>query len=363
MNSRELLRRFEEWRAEARPLVLASVYETQGSTYSKAGSQMLITADGDFQGLLSGGCLEGDLAERAARVAGTGVPETVTYDLGGPDDELFGLGVGCDGTMRIFLQPLPRPDYQPFAAVAERLAGDEPGMLATVIRSDSPSVSPGEFALLGERGVERATLSGQVLSEVQAAGMRRLPERASGAEALSADGDDVTVLFAAVMPPPRLLILGAGPDALPLVDIAARLGWRVGVRDHRPVYIETTDFGPAEQASCGPAEELADDVDLDRYSAAMVMSHHLATDRAYLRALAATNIPYVGLLGPPRRREQLLADLGEAAGRLAPRLHGPAGLDIGARGAEGIALSIVSEIYAVLAGDTAAGRSLGAPAA
>lgn len=360
MNSRELLQRFSEWRAEGRTLVLASVYETAGSTYSKAGAHMLITADGDFQGLLSGGCLEGDLAERAARVAESHVPETVTYDLGGPDDELFGLGVGCDGTMRIFLQPLPEPDYQPFAAVAERLEGDRRAVLATVIESESPLVSPGQFALFGDDGVERATLSGPIVDDVQAVAARRLSQRASGTESLAAEGGEARVLFALVEPPPRLLVLGAGPDAVPLVDIALRLGWRVSVRDHRPAYTDNTDFGQVERVSCGPAEELADSMNLDGYSAAMVMSHHLATDRTYLRALAGTDIPYVGLLGPRRRREQLLADLGEAADRLSPRLHGPAGLDIGARGAEGIALSIVSEIHAVLAG-AAGGDSLGAP--
>lgn len=360
MNTQQMLRRFAEWRDAGRRLVLASVYETAGSTYSKAGTQMLITGDGDFQGLLSGGCLEGDLAERAARVSSTGEPEAVSYDLGGADDELFGLGVGCDGTMRIFLQPLPRPDYQPFAGVAECLQGEEGAVLATVIESGATVAEPGQFALLDRRGVRQTTLSGPVLAAIESAAAPHLESGSSATSTVALRDGDVTVLFAAILPPPRLLVLGAGLDAVPLVDMAARLGWRVTVRDHRPAYFEKGDFGRAEACIEGPAEELETD-DLRPYAAAMVMSHHLATDRSYLRALAGSAIRYVGLLGPRRRREQLLADLGEAGEELARRLHGPAGLDIGARGAESIALSIVAEIQAVLARAEAPGRQLGSP--
>jgi len=360
MNTDQMLRRFSEWRETGRRLVLASVYETAGSTYSKAGTQMLITDDGDFQGLLSGGCLEGDLAERAARVSASGEPDTISYDLGGADDELFGLGVGCDGTMRIFLQPLPRPDYQPFAAVAECLQGDETAVLATVIESGTTAVEAGQFALLDRGGVRHTTMSGPASGAVEEAAMPHLQSGSSATATVSLSDGDVTVLFVAIVPPPRVLVLGAGLDAVPFVDLAARLGWRVTVRDHRPAYFDKGDFGRAERCITGPAEELDGD-DLGRYAAVMVMSHHLATDRTYLRALAESAVPYVGLLGPRRRREQLLADMGEAGERLASRLYGPAGLDIGARGAESIALSIVAEIHAVLAGANAPGRPLGSP--
>jgi len=91
---------------------------------------------------------------------------------------------------------------------------------------------------------------------------------------------------------------------------------------------------------------------LSRFDAAIVMSHHLASDRSYLRQLAATDIAYVGLLGPASRRSRLLADLGDDAADLKERLHGPAGLDIGGRGPAAIALSIIAEVQGVLAGET-----------
>src|SRR5690606_5207678 len=113
-------------------LVLATVYDTLGSTYSKAGHRIVIAANGDYRGLVSGGCLEGDLAERARTVLAADRPAAVTYDLRDEVDEIFGLGVGCNGVLKVFLQPLHGAgEYQPFAAIAARLAGSEPAAVAT----------------------------------------------------------------------------------------------------------------------------------------------------------------------------------------------------------------------------------------
>ena len=118
MNVSGLLSFFGERRGSGVPMVLVTVYETLGSTYSKAGAQMLIDAEGKFHGMLSGGCLEGDLALRAAKVIETGDPVAVEYDLS-QDDDLWGLGVGCDGTMFVLLQRLSAEnEYQPFGAIA-----------------------------------------------------------------------------------------------------------------------------------------------------------------------------------------------------------------------------------------------------
>ena len=126
--------------------MLATVYETAGSTYSKAGHRILLAANGDYRGLVSGGCLEGDLAERSRSVIATDTATAVTYDLRDSADELWGLGVGCNGLLRVFLQPLlATNDYQPFGALAECLAGTRRAGVATVIESErrmSPSERP-----------------------------------------------------------------------------------------------------------------------------------------------------------------------------------------------------------------------------
>jgi xanthine/CO dehydrogenase XdhC/CoxF family maturation factor len=339
-----LVRFFEARRDRGEPLVLVTIFATSGSTYSKAGTHMLIDGNGDFHGMLSGGCLEGDLALRAAAVIDSGTPQTVTYDLA-QDDELWGLGVGCDGVMQVFLQALTAGNgYEPFAAIAGALLGDTPLQLALVIESDHPDVPAGAAAIGSGDAV-----SGLGLADEHAA--RILGDAARPAfERQTLGGHGLGVLSTRIRPSPRLLVLGAGPDAEPLVRFAAELGWRCTVADHRDAYIESGDFGAAETVVCLPAAELAGSLDLSRYDAAVVMSHHLASDRAYLAQLAATEIRYVGLLGPAARRDRLLSELGAGGKALEGRLRGPAGIDIGGRGPAAIALSIVAEVQGVLQG-------------
>ena len=162
--------------------------------------------------------------------------------------------------------------------------------------------------------------------------------------------------------PARILLLGAGPDAAPVVDFAARLGWRVTLVDHRPAYAVASHFPGAERVLPVPApERLTETLDLGPFDAVVVMSHHLNSDLAYLRALARAPIPYVGLLGPVARRERLLESLGPEAQDLRPRLHAPVGLSLGGRAPESIALAIVAQIHAFLHGAPGAARASGTP--
>ncbi|MEO8224582.1 MAG: XdhC family protein [Gammaproteobacteria bacterium] len=315
MSDKSLLQRFATWRRDGRTLVLATVVGTEGSTYTKPGHRMLITDSGDYHGLVSGGCLEGDVASHAQQVIASGEARVVTYDLRGETDELFGLGIGCDGVLRILLQRLsPAEGYEPFATVAEILLGDFPLACALV---------------LADHGDLR---KGTTL--ISADGTFDLPGLAAA-----------EVLCVTLRPLPRLLVLGAGPDAEPIVTLADTLGWRVTVVDHRPAHLDRPAFGVTESRLCAPATDLGAHVTLARFAAAIVMSHHLATDRSYLAALALSPIPYIGLLGPPGRRDRLLRELGTLAQPLVGRLHGPAGLDIRADSPESIALSILAEIH------------------
>jgi len=292
VNSTKLLQFFDARRERGEPLVLVTVYDTAGSTYSKAGDHMLVDQNGVFRGMLSGGCLEGDLAIRAQQVLESGSPQMVTYDLSEDDDELWGMGVGCDGRMRVYLQPLlEETDYAPFAQIADVLNGH----------------AAAEFTI-------------------------------------PIEGEPTADLVFIVEPTPRVLVLGAGLDAEPVVRFAAELGWRCTVIDHRQAYIDNGDFSAAQSVLCAPADHLSTMLDLSRYDMAIVMSHHLASDRSYLTQLAATDISYVGLLGPQNRRDRLLSEIGDAQTKLEQRLHGPAGIELGGRGPAPIALSIIAQM-------------------
>ena len=349
MTPKNLLKSFYEWRKQQQPLVLASVFETEGSTYSKAGARMLIDAGGGFQGMLSGGCLEGDLAERAREVLSSGKAQTVTYDLGVDDEELWGLGVGCDGLMRIFLQPLLAENaYAPFEAIARAYEGDHREIAVTVMESEH--IEPGATLVTAGDKVEIFGLSDDEASELLGDAKAALASKVSSTKFVEVGDAKATILLALVEPRIRLLVLGAGLDAEPVTRLADELGWRVTVVDHRPAYIESGNFDLAEKVICCPAEEMSDHVDLPKFDATIVMSHHLVSDKIYLAQLSDSDIRYIGLLGPMDRRRRLLDELGDSAADLKDRLHGPAGFDIGAVGPAAIALSILTEMYGVIAG-------------
>lgn len=357
MSVRDIIASFDTWRQREEPVVLATVYDTIGSTYTKAGHRILISgASGDYRGLVSGGCLEGDLAERAREVVADDIPRAVTYDMRDEADDLWGLGIGCNGLLRVFLQPLTAArGYEPFAAIADCLLANRAAGVATVIESPDRALPSGTTFLFAA-GAARSWGGEASAVERLRAGAERIA--ASGGAEYRLDADGVGVLYAALRPVPRLLVLGAGVDAVPLVEMAAALGWRVTVTDHRPAYIERGGFGRAERVLLVDPRALASELELDDFDAIVVMSHHLVTDRTYLGALAGTSARYLGVLGPRRRRERLIGELDPAAGAaLDPRLSGPVGLDIGADSPESIALSLLAEIHATLAG--ASGRALG----
>ncbi|MBT8098785.1 MAG: XdhC family protein [Gammaproteobacteria bacterium] len=318
---------FASRREREQPMALATVVHTKGSTYSKSGAMMLIDEHGIFQGMLSGGCLEGDLAIRAQQVIASQRPQRVTYDLAMDNEELWGLGVGCDGLMEILVQPLLMSSgYEPMASILDLVVADQTAELTLVIESSSADVP---LAASSVRGTDTTQTFGTDVT---------LDEDASGYRTLS-------VL---VQPAPRILVLGAGLDAEPLVRLATEMGWRCTVVDHRPGYFEQADFSAAVATHCCTVDELPAKLALDDFDAAVVMSHHLTSDRGYLRHLAGSQVPYIGLLGPPGRRDRLLTEIGDDADALRDRMRGPAGIELGGRGPSAIALSIVAEIQAEL---------------
>lgn len=347
MNSRLIVDKFREWRAMRVPIALVTVFETVGSTYSKAGHRILMAGSGAYQGLVSGGCLEGDLAERAGEVLDDGRPRIVTYDLRDEADELFGLGIGCNGLLRMIVQPMSASDsYEPFASIADAMLGSDDAATATVISSEEADIEPGATLV---RAGARNHHSGVPDRLVDAFAAGCDAALAAGEARFTTVDPHVDVLFAPLARVPKLLVLGAGLDAVPLVNMASELGWRAHVADHRPAYLDRVGFAAAEAKTIVEPEKLAARLDLDDFDAVIVMSHHLATDESYLRQLAGCRCRYVGVLGPPARRTRLLDAIGQAGHDLAQRLRGPVGLDIGADSPETIALSILAEVQLVLA--------------
>ncbi len=346
MSLHRLLPLYERARLANEPLVLATVIRTGGSTYAKPGAQMLISSHGEYAGLLSGGCLEGDLAEHAREVARTGTARIVSYDLRSSTDQLFGLGAGCEGAMDVILTRVSEADgWQPIPYLANAWRNGYPARIALVVRSNEPNIEPG-IAFIAEGELRQEFVD----EEPRLGEIHDTITRVSSTSIVRTPKLDVELFVTTYAPPPRLLMLGGGPDARPVAELADFLGWRVTVVDHRAAYLVQARFPASVKLVESRTTELAAAVKLADYSAAIVMSHHLQSDENYLRALAHSPVPYVGLLGPAARREKLLQDLGPDAEPLRERLRAPVGLDIGGRAPESIALSIVGEVHAFLNG-------------
>lgn len=313
---------------------------------------MVARVDGTTVGIVSGGCLESDLAEHAREVHASHQPRVVTYDTRADDETAWGLGLGCNGLIDVLLEPLNPVEAAAVGRLLEQgLASDEPLVMATVIaapeREDAPSI--GAHALMNGETIETTgdwgdrtvlELAKEVVDDAYGAGRRGLVR----------EFGDVAVSFEIVKPAVRLVICGGGPDVVPLVRLARELGWNPSVVDHRPATDDHQARLPgATLVECPEPEVLADCISLTPATAVVVMSHNYSRDLRYVRSLVASDAGYIGVLGPRARTERMLAEMTETErDEVADRLFGPIGLDLGGDGPEAIGLAIVSEVSAVL---------------
>jgi xanthine dehydrogenase accessory factor len=304
--------------ARGEPMALATVVATRGSTYRQAGARLLIPALGEPIGNISGGCLEGDVARIGREVIASGESRTVEFDMTADDDAVWGYGLGCNGAIELFVEPT--------AGALESVAALRSGQGACLV---TPLTGPD-------------------------AGSHRLETEGAAADALSGDTPRVEevagerVFYEPLLPPLRLLVCGAGHDAIPLVRQAVALGWRVVVVDVRDALLTPERFGIGVDFANPNPEAAADALAPDPRTAAVLMSHNYLRDIAYLRSFVDRPLAYLGVLGPRGRTEQMLAEMG--APDAIARLHAPAGLDIGAEGPEEVAHAITGEILAVIRG-------------
>lgn len=334
-----LLEFFRTHRSED-SLVLATVVATEGSTYRKPGAMLLVARGGAYEGLISGGCLEGDLLHHAAGVLASGLPARVTYDMHADEELVWNLGLGCDGVIHLLLQRLDRAQEFGFL---ERLEASHSGrravLLALVTQSDG-NLPLGTFGMVDSSDIslgnaELRRFLEEMRDEWPAWRHKYLRLGAN----LQAEAVVVNIPART-----RVLLCGAGPDAVPMARACVELDWEVMVVDHRPAFARAERFPRGCAVIQTRPERLAQAVDLDSLDAAVIMSHHLENDGSYLAGLAPHAIPYVGVLGPRARRDRLL-EMAHCPGR---PVFGPVGLDIGAELPASIALAVVAEIHAAL---------------
>jgi xanthine/CO dehydrogenase XdhC/CoxF family maturation factor len=308
--------------------LIATVVDVRGSAYRRPGARMLVTRERWVAGSVSGGCLEGDIVHKGFWRIENGQPVVITYDA--RDDE---HASGCNGAIDILIEPARSGELDPLRLIARARDQQRPVTLATVIRTRSSIAIGTRIALVD--GVMRGSLDHAAVHDaMREATKTRLVECG-----------DVDVLVEVIVPPPRLFILGAGHDAVPLATQAAAVGWDVfACLPHaRPMARER--FRGVTGFVFGNPADITAVIDASHRAVAVVMNHHYDQDRASLGALIASHAAYIGVLGPRHRTAKMLAELGITGDA---RLHAPVGLALGAETPEEIALAIVAEIQAVL---------------
>jgi xanthine dehydrogenase accessory factor len=313
------------------PAIVATVVRIAGSAYRRPGAKLLVEQDGQTCGGVSGGCLEADVRAHALELTKDSPGKLLHYDTGSDEETLWGMGLGCEGAVDVQL----RPAGPGFLRLREHFDAGQP--FAHVLLIEGPLA--GKEAVFA-RGALDASTGDAGLDET-------LSRRAA---ALIESGDSQLVeagphrAFVDVLrPPPRLTIFGAGDDAQPLARLASIAGFDVTIVDHRPAYLTAERFPPPAQLVLRRPEAGVDGLHLSRQHFAVVQTHALQHDRAWMRALLQKPLAYLGLLGPRVRREQVLRDLNVDGSPV----FAPVGLDLGADGPEQVAISIVAEMLAV----------------
>jgi xanthine/CO dehydrogenase XdhC/CoxF family maturation factor len=350
---RDVLAAIESLAARGERMALATIVAVRGSTYRRPGARLLVPEEGAPVGNLSGGCLEGDVADMARLVMQEGTARLAAWDLTADDDAVWGLGLGCNGAIEVFIEPADRAT-EVVGALRAALDDERPICLVTVVESEEPeAVAPGARLVVHADGRVGGTLgTPDIDGEATATAHELLAAERSEVRTFA---HGVRAFVEVLEPPVRLLVCGAGHDAVPLVRAAAGLGWSPIVVDDREALLTPARFPESSGfVRLDDPERIAKEAPLDERTCVVVMTHNFLRDKAYLRGLASTPVAYLGMLGPGARTQRMLMELEEEGVALADavrdRMHGPAGLDLGAEGPEEIAQAIVAEIVAVRRG-------------
>lgn len=318
----------ELWqRGEA--VALATLVRVEGSSYRRVGARMLITADGEYAGSISGGCLEAEVVKKAQWLTRSGAV-VERYSTLFDDTAEIPFGLGCGGTVDVLLEPARTAE---FVALMEALAAS--------LR--------GEQRRVRTRLPENGVALGRIVSD--GAGM---------VVAGSNLGMDSAEVFDEWLEAPqRLFVFGAGDDAQPMVQMAALLGWNVVVVDGRAQWARRERFPEASQVVCASD---TDGLDVGSDDAVVVMTHSYEQDRMWLAALLPVTPKYLGLLGARHRSALLVsevaAEMGWSVERACAGLFAPVGLDLGGDGAEAIALAVIAEVQACCEGKLGVSRRM-----
>lgn len=335
---RKIIKQYDSIDHGKEKLALASVVDVEASAYRRIGARMLVQSSGVWTGGISGGCLEGDALRRSQKAIYDGKVTSVVYDTMEDDQNQIGVGLGCNGRIEVLLTPINPENTENEIEVLRSIINDtEPNIMLKIVRHYDSN-------LLGNLQMVKSSDDLKGFDGIDINELKRdvdLVYSKKKAKLFDYQNDRISVLIEFIRPETQLVIAGDNYDIYAMLGIAKQLGWR------------SVLLGKAKKLSKN-AYELADlvmdydqveTIEINEYSAVLLMTHDYKKDLNLLKYFMQTNPAYMGILGPKKRFVKLEGDIGEDLSTYS-FIHSPTGLEIGAESPEEIALSICAEIVA-----------------
>jgi xanthine/CO dehydrogenase XdhC/CoxF family maturation factor len=355
---REIIKAYDAAVHAGKRSALAAVVHLDGSSYRRPGARMLVTDEGELTGAISGGCLEGDALRKALLVLSQQQSKLVTYDTSDEEDATIGIQLGCAGIIQVLFEPIKAVDPDnPIQLLRKAVAIRQKSVLVTLFSLENKRTEqPGTCLLMEANG----NISGRIpyppelesfiLEDVRAA----MVAEQSSFKQFVANDFNVTAFIEFLQPAVSLVVIGAGNDAIPMMQLGDMVGWDVRVVDGRNTHAKPERFASACQILVSKPEKVLEQIPIDGQTVFVMMTHNYNYDLAMLKALLPLKVPYIGMLGPKKKLDRMIdelrADGMEITDEMMEKVYGPVGLEIGAETAEEISLSIIAEIQAILNG-------------
>jgi len=354
-----IIKSYDESIATGKKTVIATLVHLEGSSYRRPGARMLITDEGNITGAISGGCLEGDALQKALHVLSTQKSRIVTYDTTDEEDNSFGVGLGCNGVIQVLIEPVNAEDPMNHVEFLRNVVNKrQKAVLVTLFSLDDKKYpQPGTCLFLDSSRNFQGTIQDLKLELLlkQDAALAFAEEKTKFKKYIS-DDYKLTAFIEFIKPAVSLVIIGAGNDVMPMVEMADLLGWESRVIDGRSSHARPERFEKSCQVLVSKPENALEKIFIDEQTVFVLMTHNYNYDKAMLKILVEKNVAYIGMLGPKKKLDRMLQEIKEEGITLSDdqmdSIFAPVGLDIGAETAEEIAISIIAEIKVVLTGKT-----------
>jgi xanthine/CO dehydrogenase XdhC/CoxF family maturation factor len=307
-------------------MVLATIIDVQGSAYKKTGSTMLFREDGFHVGLLSGGCLEQDLFERVKTFFHEPSTTIITYDLSAEDDLSWGQGAGCNGIIKVFVETITTRLSKDIRKVRDLV---NKGVNVEHIKRISINEKVIDYLFYTDNGDMFGQWKGEWPAVINLEDKTPLLHHNQGE----------MLFIQKFMARPRLIIYGAGIDAIPLAKLAHNTGFQVIVGDWRPAFCNKNHFPFANKTYIATPYEFFHAFTYTSSDSVVLMTHNYEKDEQLIHLFLEKKLGYLGILGSKVRAERLLRGV-----EIPNWVHFPVGLSIGAEGPQEIAVSVMAEL-------------------